>query len=82
MLRRLFGKPGFGAALGKEEHRAVPLILLRELTGLVELGVELRTRRLLWLHSALVAENGGELRLDRPQWQAQQVCASIFAPAG
>ena len=64
MLRRLFGKRGFGAVFGEEGHRAVPRTVLKELTGLVEIGVELRTRRLLWLRSALAAENGGELRLD------------------
>ena len=63
MLRRLFGKRGFGAVFGEEGHRAVPRTVLKELTGLVEIGVELRTRRLLWLRS-LAAENGGELRLD------------------
>ena len=39
-------------------------LCLPQLNGLLELGVELRARRLLWLRSALVAENGGELRLD------------------
>ena len=67
MLQRLFCKRGFGAAvLGEEEHRVVPLTLLRELTGLVELGVELRARRLFVAPLRACCRKWRELRLDLP----------------
>ena len=64
LLRRLFGKFGFGAVAGEHEHRSVTVESLRERAGLATVASELRVRRLLWLRSALGAERQGQVRLD------------------
>ena len=64
LLRRLFGKFGFGAVAGEHEHRSVTVESLRERAGLATVASELRVRRLLWLRSALRAERQGQVRLD------------------
>ena len=64
LLRRIFGRNGFGGVRGVGGHRSVPLSLLRRLAGLAEVREELRTRRLQWLRASLAAEAGGEVRLD------------------
>ena len=64
LLRRIFGRNGFGAVQGEDGHRSVPIALLRRLAGFAEVREELRTRRLQWLRASLAAEAAGEVRLD------------------
>ena len=64
LLRRSFGRAGFGAVQNEAGHRSVPVSELRHQCGLADVASELRVRRLLWLRSALTAEQLGEVRLD------------------
>lgn len=64
LLRRIFGKNGFGATRHETHHRSVPISHLRLQCGLVTIACELRVRRLLWLRAALYSESLGENRLD------------------
>lgn len=64
LLRRCFGRRGFGAVGGDDDHRSVPLSALRQQCELADVATELRVRRLLWLRAALMAEEAGEVRLD------------------
>ena len=64
LLRRLFGKHGFGAVAGENTHRSVSVASLRERAALPTVVSELRARRLLWFRSALEAEDHGQIRLE------------------
>ena len=64
LLRRLFGRDGFGSVDGDPQHRSVTLSSLRTRIHLATISSELCARRLLWLRSALLAEQHGQLRLD------------------
>ena len=64
LLRRLFGKNGYGAVKGIPTHRSVTVESLRVRVGLATVASELRVRRLLWLRSALLAEQQGQTRLE------------------
>ena len=61
LLRRLFGKDGYGAGTGYPAHRSVTVESLRERVGLATVASELRVHRLLWL---LIAEQQGQTRLE------------------
>ncbi|OLQ01864.1 hypothetical protein AK812_SmicGene15364 [Symbiodinium microadriaticum] len=75
LLRRLFGRHGYGKVADDQAPHSVPLSLLRQVCGLAEVEVELRVRRLLWLRSSLLAEQAGDTRLElaslfgRLEWQ-------------
>ena len=56
LLRRLFGRQGFGAVAGDASHRSVTVESLRQKINLSTVASELRVLRLLWLRSALLAE--------------------------
>ena len=62
LLRRLFGRQGFGAVAEDASHRSVTVESLRQKLNLST--SELRVRRLLWLRSALLAEEAGQVRLE------------------
>ena len=64
LLRRCFGRRGFGAVGADDAPRSVPLSALRQQSLLADIASELRVRRLLWLRAALQAEQAGEVRLD------------------
>eukprot|EP00438_Fugacium_kawagutii_P013403 Skav216509 [mRNA] locus=scaffold1123:676329:681818:- [translate_table: standard] len=64
LLRRLFGRDGFGAVAGDPQHKSVPLHSLRQKARLATVASELRVRRLLWLRGALFAEKYGQVRLE------------------
>ena len=64
LLRRIFGRDGFGAVAGDSAHRSVTVASLRQQAKLATISSELRVRRLLWLRGALSAEQAGQTRLD------------------
>jgi hypothetical protein len=64
LLRRLFGRDGFGVVSGDPVHRSVTLESLRQRAGISTVSSDLKVRRLLWLRSALLAESHGQTRLE------------------
>ena len=64
LLRRLFGREGFGSVANDHEHRSVTVSSLRQRAHLATVASELRVRRLLWLRRALLAEQQGQTRLE------------------
>ena len=64
LLRRLFGRSGYGAVAGNPSRSSVSLHNLRQRAGVSTVASELRVRRLLWLRSALTAEAHGQARLE------------------
>lgn len=62
ILRRLFGREGFGA--GDPQHRSVTIQDLRRRARLATVSSELGVRRLLWLRASLLAEARGQQRLE------------------
>ena len=64
LLRRLFGRDGFGAVAGDNQHRSVTLSSLRTRPHLATISSELCVRCLLWLRSSLLAEQQGQVRLE------------------
>lgn len=51
LLRRIFGKNGFGATRHETQHRSVPISHLRLQCGLVTIACELRVRRQAFMAS-------------------------------
>ena len=78
LLRRLFGKHGFGAVAGENTHRSVSVASLRARATLPTVVSELRARRLLWFRSALQAEAHGQVRLERPTPFASRFLHVLF----
>ena len=64
LLRRIFGRRGYGKVTAEQAAVSVPVKLLLRVCGLTDVAVELRVRRLLWLCSSLLAEQSGEVRLE------------------
>ena len=64
LLRRLFGRQGFGAVAGDSNHRSVTVESLRQRAQLATVSSELTVRRLLWFRKALQAEQHGQVRLE------------------
>ena len=64
LLRRRFGRQGYGAVAGDPQHRSVTLESLRRRANLATVASELRVRRLLWLRKALLREQEGQTRLE------------------
>ena len=62
LLRRLFGRQGFGAVAGDSNHRSVES--LHQRAQLATVSSELTVRRLLWFRKALQAEQDGQVRLE------------------
>ena len=92
LLRRLFGKNGYGKVAGQTQPVSVTISMLRARCGLASVITELRVRRLLWLRASLAAESAGEIRLElaalfgKFPWQAQEPvapsgCLTDAAPA-
>ena len=96
LLRRCFGRRGFGAVGADDAPRSVPLSALRQQSLLADIASELRVRRLLWLRAALLAEQAGEVRpgnsvwaVDlsacspcRCKWRTDGVCSYVFVHLG
>lgn len=64
LLRKLFGREGYGAVAGSSEHKSVTLASLRQRSNIATIASELTVRRLMWFHSALAAEEQGQVRLE------------------
>ncbi|CAE7779007.1 unnamed protein product [Symbiodinium sp. CCMP2592] len=64
LLRRLFGRQGYGAVAGDPQNRSVTIDSLRRRANLATVASELRVRRLLWLRKALLYELDGQTRLE------------------
>lgn len=64
LLRRLFGRDGFGAVPDNNQHRSVTLSSLRTRPHLATISSELCVRCLLWLRSSLLPEQQGQVRLE------------------
>ena len=64
LLRRLFGRQGFGAVAGDDRHESVTVESLRRRVQLSTVASELTVRRLMWLRASLLAEMRGQTRLE------------------
>ena len=53
LLRRLFGRQGFGAVAGDDRHESVTVESLRRRVQLSTVASELTVRRLMWLRASL-----------------------------
>ena len=64
LLRRLFGRQGYGAVANDPTHTSVTIESLRQRANLSTIASELLVRRLMWLRGALLAERSGQVRLE------------------